>query len=206
MIDLKKYVDSGELERKRLEELNLVGQALEQERSALMAMMGKSPNQVFKNTRSSEHNKLLGNVSSRTRNTSLDADGCSKQTNKALHGSNHDFTAQNKIRVQAGSSFNALVRALKQDLLATGALKRDPNVAYAVDKLSLSQVELIEEGGLRVAACENTASARGWTMPKSAKDNKFLGRSLDSQSLGKEENKGFRGGGRSVNLPLNSSL
>lgn len=42
---------------------------------------------------------------------------------------------RNKMTVRAGSSFNALVRALKQDLLASGALARDPDAAFAVDQV-----------------------------------------------------------------------
>jgi hypothetical protein len=41
-----------------------------------------------------------------------------------------------KMTVRAGSSFNALVRALKQDLLTSGALAREPDAAFAVDKVS----------------------------------------------------------------------
>lgn len=41
-----------------------------------------------------------------------------------------------KMAVRAGSSFNSLVRALKQDLLTSGALARDPGAAVAVDKVS----------------------------------------------------------------------
>ena len=42
-----------------------------------------------------------------------------------------------KMTVRAGSSFNALVRALKQDLISSGALTRVPGAAFAVDKVHL---------------------------------------------------------------------
>ena len=42
-----------------------------------------------------------------------------------------------KMTVRAGSSFNALVRALKQDLLTSGALARGAGAAVAVDKVSI---------------------------------------------------------------------
>lgn len=41
-----------------------------------------------------------------------------------------------KMTLRAGSSFNALVRALKQDLLTSGALAREPDAAFAVDKVT----------------------------------------------------------------------
>lgn len=203
---LTKIVDSGELERKRIEELNLVGQALEQERSALMSMMGKSPSLALKSNRSNGKNKFQGGVSSTTKSTNPEDKCCVTQTKEVPGDSKHDFKIKNKIRVQAGSSFNALVRALKQDLIATGSFKRDPEAAYAVDKLSLSQVELTEEGGLRVAACKNTSNARGWTLPKSTKDSKFpITRPSENQVFARETTGSFNVGGRSASLPLKFS-
>jgi hypothetical protein len=43
-----------------------------------------------------------------------------------------------KMNLRAGSSFNALVRALKQDLLTSGALKREPDAAFAIDKVIIT--------------------------------------------------------------------
>ncbi|KAL4433246.1 hypothetical protein ABPG77_003294 [Micractinium sp. CCAP 211/92] len=61
--------------------------------------------------------------------------------------------ARNRLLVQSGSSFNALVRALKQDLVATGGLQRAGPVALLeVDKLSLHSVTAATDGGLAIEA------------------------------------------------------
>ena len=43
--------------------------------------------------------------------------------------------ARNGMLVAGGSSFNAMVRALKQDLLATGTLRRNRPALYEVDQV-----------------------------------------------------------------------
>jgi hypothetical protein len=73
---------------------------------------------------------------------------------------------RNKMTVRAGSSFNALVRALKQDLLATGALERDPIAVFAVDKASTQRVEIMNDGGVRVQVLSDTAGIPGQSFPR----------------------------------------
>lgn len=48
--------------------------------------------------------------------------------------------ARNRMLIKGGSSFNALVRAMKQDLVEggpTGAAPKDPNLLYEVSCRSL---------------------------------------------------------------------
>lgn len=54
--------------------------------------------------------------------------------------------------VKGGSSFNALVRAMRQDIVESGSpAAKDPNVLYDIDKLSMQNVRA---GGQRLpAAC-----------------------------------------------------
>lgn len=51
----------------------------------------------------------------------------------ALHGVDH--ASHNKMLVKTGSSFNALVRALKHDLISSGALNRNRAGALEVDQV-----------------------------------------------------------------------
>lgn len=87
-----------------------------------------------------------------------DSQTTSQDLSKSLEGSKFNAHSRNKMLVRAGSSFNALVRALKQDLLASGALKRDPHVVYEVDKLSLNHVEALPDGVVRVRSANSPAS------------------------------------------------
>ena len=62
---------------------------------------------------------------------------------------------RNKMLVKGGSSFNALIRALKQDLLDTRKPKRrmgDENLLYEVDRLSLDEVTVLPDGEIKVKA------------------------------------------------------
>lgn len=45
--------------------------------------------------------------------------------------------ARNCLLVKGGSSFNALVRALKQDLIDSGTAAKDPALLYQIDKVRL---------------------------------------------------------------------
>jgi hypothetical protein len=64
--------------------------------------------------------------------------------------------ARNKLSVKTGSSFNALVRALKQDLLTSGTLGRDPAAAAAVDKVRAGSVAARPSRAAHSTACWNT--------------------------------------------------
>jgi hypothetical protein len=43
--------------------------------------------------------------------------------------------ARNRLLVKGGSSFNALVRAMKQDLIDNGTAAKDPALLYEIDKV-----------------------------------------------------------------------
>ena len=43
--------------------------------------------------------------------------------------------ARNRLLVKGGSSFNALVRAMKQDLVENGTAAKDPALLYEIDKV-----------------------------------------------------------------------
>ncbi len=51
---------------------------------------------------------------------------------------------RNKLLVRGGSSFNAMVRALKQDLISSGALARNPAATYEVDQVEAFAGLLLE--------------------------------------------------------------
>lgn len=65
--------------------------------------------------------------------------------------------ARNKMLIKGGSSFNALVRAMKQDLVESSAgpgaaARRDPNLLYEIDQLSLDRVVVKGDGEIGVQA------------------------------------------------------
>ena len=63
---------------------------------------------------------------------------------------------RNKLTIKAGSNFNAMVRALKQDLISNGALLRaDPSVTYAIDQLSTQKVSF-EGDSMKISLTNNT--------------------------------------------------
>ena len=62
---------------------------------------------------------------------------------------------RNKMLVKGGSSFNGLIRALKQDLVDSRKPKRkmgDENLLYEVDRLSLDEVTVLPDGEIKVKA------------------------------------------------------
>ncbi|KAL4448368.1 hypothetical protein ABPG75_005587 [Micractinium tetrahymenae] len=68
--------------------------------------------------------------------------------------------ARNRLLVHSGSSFNALVRALKQDLVATGGWQRGgPAALLEVDKLSLHRVSLVADDRLAVEAVRGSSGS-----------------------------------------------
>jgi hypothetical protein len=49
--------------------------------------------------------------------------------------------ARNRLLVKGGSSFNALVRAMKQDLIDNGTAAKDPALLYEIDKVCLRALQ-----------------------------------------------------------------
>ncbi|KAJ9510458.1 hypothetical protein QJQ45_015931, partial [Haematococcus lacustris] len=80
--------------------------------------------------------------------------------------------ARNRMLVKGGSSFNALVRAMKQDLVeggaGAGAASRNPNALYEIDKLSLDHVTVFPDGELNVAAVASVPGTAALARPVSA--------------------------------------
>ncbi len=86
--------------------------------------------------------------------------------------------ARNKLLVRNASSFNAMVRALKQDLVASRALRRSPGAVYEVDKLSMHRLSITaaDSGGgeakmdvLAVGSPDRRGVAFGSSYPASPK-------------------------------------
>lgn len=78
---------------------------------------------------------------------------------------------RNKMAVKTASSFNALVRALKQDLLAIGALRRDPEAVYAIDQNSLQHVEMTADATIKIDTARNAVHIPGMSFPRARKGN-----------------------------------
>jgi hypothetical protein len=60
----------------------------------------------------------------------------------------HQGPARNRLLVKGGSSFNALVRAMKQDLIDNGTAAKDPALLYEIDKVTYSEGRLITQPGM----------------------------------------------------------
>jgi hypothetical protein len=54
----------------------------------------------------------------------------------------HQGPARNRLLVKGGSSFNALVRAMKQDLVESGTAAKDPALIYEIDKVRWCNFDL----------------------------------------------------------------
>jgi hypothetical protein len=87
--------------------------------------------------------------------------------------------ARNKMLVKGASSFNALKRALKQDLIEGGAAAggggiggggatRNPNMLYEIDRLSLDHVTVFPDGELNVEAVASMPATAAFSRPLSA--------------------------------------
>ena len=96
-------------------------------------------------------------------------DGKGSQTFDASH--------RNKMLVRTGSSFNSLVRALKQDLITSGALKRNPNIAYEISKLSLNRIDALADGEIRIEGISAPASFPGYGSSRQESEMKSVARS-----------------------------
>ena len=147
---LCRVIDSGDWGRQRVQELLQAGRVLQDERDALARLVGglqqgggsgggggsgaaavlhdatnsptvagAGPLQQYCISPAGIHPSLIA------------AAPCSRPASPAAASA----AARNKLLVRNGSSFNALVRALKQDLVASGALQRSPAAVCEVDKV-----------------------------------------------------------------------
>eukprot|EP00878_Enallax_costatus_P033717 GHUV01037269.1.p1 GENE.GHUV01037269.1~~GHUV01037269.1.p1 ORF type:complete len:413 (+),score=115.75 GHUV01037269.1:321-1559(+) len=111
-----RLIDSGEWGRGRVAELVSAGEVMQTERDALLKLIGSLRReyeavQMAKNQQEEELRHLKEKMT--------------------VGGA-----ARNRLLVKGGSSFNALVRAMKQDLVENGTAAKDPALLYEIDKVS----------------------------------------------------------------------
>ncbi|GLI68927.1 hypothetical protein VaNZ11_013348 [Volvox africanus] len=147
-----RLIDSGEWGRGRVAELVSAGEILKGERDALLKLI-QSLRHEYEAVQAAK--------------VAQDAEMQALKERMLLGGA-----ARNRMLVKGGSSFNALVRAMKQDLVEGGpggqAAVRDPNLIYQVDKLSLDQVTVFPDGELNVQAVASAPGAAAFARPISA--------------------------------------
>eukprot|EP00798_Chlamydomonas_sp_ICE-L_P008206 gene8206-1468_t len=151
-----RLIDSGEWGRGRVAELVGAGEVLKGERDALLKLI-----QSMRREYEAVHD---------ARNAQEDEAKALKDR-MMLGGA-----ARNRMLVKGGSSFNALVRAMKQDLVSgegTGAgggshALRDPNLLYEVDKLSMDRVTVFPDGELNIEAMAAAPGAAAFMNPVSS--------------------------------------
>ncbi|WIA12641.1 hypothetical protein OEZ85_006293 [Tetradesmus obliquus] len=109
-----RLIDSGEWGRGRVAELVSAGEVMRGERDALL--------------------KLIGSLR-REFEAVAAAKGCQEDELRLLKEKmTVGGPARNRLLVKGGSSFNALVRAMKQDLIDNGTAAKDPALLYEIDK------------------------------------------------------------------------
>jgi hypothetical protein len=94
--------------------------------------------------------------------------------NRMLSG---NFVQRNKLNIAGGSTFNALQRVMKQDVLDSGAVGRYPDqlkAMFEVPRMSLDTVTVFPDGYLNIQA-DNSSSrmepfAKGDTYSESMTD------------------------------------
>ncbi|KAF8067176.1 hypothetical protein HT031_002223 [Scenedesmus sp. PABB004] len=140
-----RLIDSGEWGRGRVAELASAGEVMRTERDALLALIGslRREYEAVQAAKGAQEDELRA-----------------LKERMALGGS-----ARNRLLVKGGSSFNALVRAMKQDLLDSGAAARDPALAYEVDKLSMDHVQVFHDGELAVQAAASVGARSAPPLP-----------------------------------------
>jgi hypothetical protein len=69
------------------------------------------------------------------------------------------------VHMQGGSSFNALVRAMKQQVVDTNTGVRDPNLLFEINKLSMNKVQVFPDGELDVQARSSAPHSAAFARP-----------------------------------------
>ena len=132
-----RLIDSGEWGKSRINELMQAGELLRTERETLSSLLTnlKSEYKAVQSVKNGQEEEIR-NIKDR------------------MLGGN--FVQRNKMMVKGASSFNALVRALKQDLIdakkAGAPVTEDPNVLFEIDQLSMDKVTVFTDGELSVQA------------------------------------------------------
>eukprot|EP00210_Caulerpa_lentillifera_P000651 g628.t1 len=148
-----RLIDSGEWGRGRIQELKQVpwflrfaigvfcvlqaGDVLRLERDALQELVRnlKTDLEIVQNAKTNQEKELR------------------KFKDNIAAGGSTSAIDRNKLLVKGASSFNALVRALKQDLIENRS--RTPEhgvVGFEVDKLSMDRVHVFPDGELKIEA------------------------------------------------------
>lgn len=106
---------------------------------------------------------------------------------KLVLGGAATAAGRNKMLVRGASSFNALVRAMKQDLIEKGSGKDDPNLLYEVERMSLDKVHVFPDGELKVEAV--SAAGNAGVSPKRTKPRNSGARSRRQVGLNTSQDK-----------------
>ena len=144
-----RIIDSGDWGRSRVNELVKAGELLKTERETLSSLLNEVKREytAVRTVKETKEEEIRG------------------LKDRMLSG---NFVQRNKMLVKGASSFNALVRALKQDIVETrpsadssgpqtdrSSGSSDPNVLFEVDKLSMDTVTVFPDGELSVQAVKS---------------------------------------------------
>ena len=142
-----RIIDSGDWGRSRVNKFVKAGELLKTERETLAGLLNevKMEYTAVRNVKEAKEDEIRG------------------LKDRMLSG---NFVQRNKMLVKGASSFNALVRALKQDIVsargeegahpaAPSGGSSDPNVFFEVDKLSMDTVTVFPDGELSVQAVKS---------------------------------------------------
>ncbi|BDA44517.1 hypothetical protein COCOBI_05-7040 [Coccomyxa sp. Obi] len=141
---LVRLIDSGDWGRARVLELVQAGQVLQRERDALAQLVQNMP----QGRRTSQASIVQEPSTKRRSSAALQTPIAPQQPPKPLappKADLHSPTHRNKLLVHSASSYNALVRALKQEILE-GHHKalHDSNALQEINKVSLAAVHVEE--------------------------------------------------------------
>jgi hypothetical protein len=70
--------------------------------------------------------------------------------------------------VQGGSSFNALMRAMKQQVVDTNTGERDPNLLFEINKMSMNKLQVFPDGELDVQAMSDPSNSSAFVKASGA--------------------------------------
>jgi hypothetical protein len=76
------------------------------------------------------------------------------------------WLTRHAARVQGGSSFNALMRAMKQQVIDTKTGERDPNLLFEIDRMSMNRVQVFPDGELDVQARSSAPHSAAFVRPR----------------------------------------
>ncbi|KAL2622577.1 hypothetical protein R1flu_002782 [Riccia fluitans] len=136
---LTHVIDSGDWGRKRIAELLQAGKILSGERDALTRLLGRMQRQHgFALTQQKLHEEEMQELK-----------------HQILSNKPH---MRNKLLVKGASSFNSLMKAMKDDVLKNGT---DPELLYTIDKLAMDEVTVFPDGDLHVKNMTNFDKGKG---------------------------------------------